>query len=48
VHEKKSFPGPLFDGELGRKKIQKMTNFEANFRLVQVSKSVQVIPIYKA
>ena len=29
-------------------KIQKMTNFKANFRLVLVKYSVQVIPIYKA
>jgi hypothetical protein len=35
------------DGEYGRKN-QKMTKFKANFRLVKVSKSVKVMPIYKA
>jgi hypothetical protein len=31
-----------------KKKIEKMAKFKANLRLVKLSKSVQIIPIYKA
>jgi hypothetical protein len=33
---------PKFDGEVGIKKIPKITNFKANFRSILVSKSYQL------
>jgi hypothetical protein len=34
--------------KLEEKKIEKMTKFKANFRLVKMSKSIQIIPFFKA